>query len=71
MGYLAQESSVFRKLTVEKNLLGMMELLGVGSKQRHRRCDELIQQFVKMFVCQLVKVVWKAKVMVCRKSHRL
>ncbi|HEX4148833.1 MAG TPA: ATP-binding cassette domain-containing protein, partial [Pirellulales bacterium] len=28
MGYLAQESSVFRKLTVEKNLLGMMEMLG-------------------------------------------
>ncbi len=28
MGYLAQESSVFRKLTVEQNLLGMMEMLG-------------------------------------------
>ncbi len=27
MGYLAQESSVFRKLTVEQNLLGMMEML--------------------------------------------
>src|SRR3954462_8775411 len=32
MGYLAQESSVFRKLTVEKNLLGMMEMLGVERK---------------------------------------
>ena len=29
MGYLAQESSVFRKLTVEQNLLGVMELLGI------------------------------------------
>ena len=28
MGYLAQESSVFRKLSVEKNLLGVMEMIG-------------------------------------------
>lgn len=45
MGYLAQESSVFRKLTVEKNLLGVMELLGVSRKERRRRCDELLEQF--------------------------
>jgi lipopolysaccharide export system ATP-binding protein len=45
MGYLAQESSVFRKLTVEKNLLGMMEMLGVERKERRRRCDELLDQF--------------------------
>lgn len=45
MGYLAQESSVFRKLSVEQNLLAMMEMLGVGRKQRKLRCDELLQQF--------------------------
>jgi lipopolysaccharide export system ATP-binding protein len=45
MGYLAQESSVFRKLTVEKNLLGVMELLGFERKARARRCDELLDQF--------------------------
>ena len=45
MGYLAQESSVFRKLTVEKNLLGVMEMLGADRKQRRRRCDELLEQF--------------------------
>lgn len=45
MGYLAQESSVFRKLTVEKNLLGVMELLGVDRKTRRARTDELLQQF--------------------------
>jgi len=45
MGYLAQESSVFRKLTVENNLTGMMELLGVGRKARRTRCDELLEQF--------------------------
>jgi lipopolysaccharide export system ATP-binding protein len=45
MGYLAQESSVFRKLTVEKNLLGVMELLGMDRRSRHARCDELLAQF--------------------------
>lgn len=45
MGYLAQESSVFRKLTVEQNLIGMMELLGFDSKTRKARSDDLLQQF--------------------------
>ncbi len=45
MGYLAQESSVFRKLTVEKNLLGVMELLGFDRPTRQARCDELLEQF--------------------------
>jgi len=45
MGYLAQESSVFRKLTVEENLLGVMELLGFDRKLRLRRCRELLEQF--------------------------
>lgn len=45
MGYLAQESSVFRKLTVEQNLLAMLELLGVAGPARRKRCDELLEQF--------------------------
>jgi lipopolysaccharide export system ATP-binding protein len=45
MGYLAQESSVFRKLSVENNLLGVMEMLGMDRKARRERCDELLEQF--------------------------
>ena len=45
MGYLAQESSVFRKLSVQNNLLGVMEMLGMNRKTRKRRCDELMEQF--------------------------
>src|SRR5438552_2496465 len=45
MGYLAQESSVFRKLSVEQNLLGVMELLNMDRATRRRRCDELMEQF--------------------------
>lgn len=45
MGYLAQESSVFRKLTVHKNLLGVMEMIGMNRKTRYRRADQLMEQF--------------------------
>ena len=45
MGYLAQESSVFRKLSVENNLLGVMEMLGFDRKARRKRCAELLDQF--------------------------
>ena len=45
MGYLAQESSVFRKLSVQDNLLGVMEMLGMDSKTRHTRCEDLLNQF--------------------------
>jgi lipopolysaccharide export system ATP-binding protein len=45
MGYLAQESSVFRKLSVEQNLLGVMEMLGMDRAARRRRCDQLLEQF--------------------------
>lgn len=45
MGYLAQESSVFRKLSVQDNLLGVMEMLGFDRRTRRKRCDELLEQF--------------------------
>ncbi len=45
MGYLAQESSVFRKLSVEQNLLAIMELIGMDRKTRRRRCGELLDDF--------------------------
>jgi len=45
MGYLAQESSVFRKLTVEQNILAVFELLGVGSRERKARTQKLLEEF--------------------------
>lgn len=45
MGYLPQDASIFRRLTVEQNLLGVMELLGMASAERKRRCDDLLKQF--------------------------
>ena len=45
MGYLPQESSVFRKLTVEQNLTAMMELLNFDRATRKARCQELLERF--------------------------
>ncbi|MCA9127190.1 MAG: LPS export ABC transporter ATP-binding protein [Planctomycetales bacterium] len=45
MGYLAQESSVFRKLSVEQNILAVYELLDVPYRERRRRTNELLEDF--------------------------
>lgn len=45
MGYLAQESSVFRKLTVEQNILSIYELLGVPYRERKLRTNQLLEDF--------------------------
>lgn len=45
MGYLAQESSVFRKLTVEQNILAVYELLGISYRERKQRTQKLLEDF--------------------------
>ncbi|MHB9035632.1 MAG: LPS export ABC transporter ATP-binding protein [Armatimonadota bacterium] len=45
LGYLAQEPSVFRKLTVEENILLVLEMHGIGKKERMARTDELLAEF--------------------------
>lgn len=45
MGYLPQEPSVFKKLTVEQNISALLELLGMGRAARKERTDELLKEF--------------------------
>ncbi|MEB3237229.1 MAG: LPS export ABC transporter ATP-binding protein [Candidatus Sericytochromatia bacterium] len=45
IGYLAQEPSVFRKLSVEENLLAVWELLGMPKDVQRRRLEELLDEF--------------------------
>ena len=45
LGYLAQESSVFQQLTVEQNLLAVLEFQKITRKERWARVDRLIDQF--------------------------
>lgn len=44
IGYLAQEPSVFRKLTVAENVLLVLEMNGVSKKERHRKLDQLLDE---------------------------
>ena len=45
VGYLPQEASVFRQLTVEENLLAILEVMGVGRKERKERTEQLLEDF--------------------------
>ena len=44
IGYLTQESSVFRKLTVEQNILAILETLELGRKERLTRLGLLLDE---------------------------
>lgn len=45
ISYLPQEPSVFRKMTVEDNLLAILETLGLSPTERRGRCDRLLEEF--------------------------
>ncbi|MFA6079394.1 MAG: LPS export ABC transporter ATP-binding protein [Candidatus Omnitrophota bacterium] len=44
IGYLSQDPSIFRKLTVEENIKAVLETLGFCPRERERRCDELLNE---------------------------
>ncbi|MDX8431197.1 MAG: LPS export ABC transporter ATP-binding protein [Candidatus Algichlamydia australiensis] len=44
MGYLAQEPSIFRSLTVEENILAVLETLPMNKEQRKKRCNQLLDE---------------------------
>lgn len=44
ISYLPQEPSVFRKLTVEENLLAVLEMLPISAEQRRERVEEMLAQ---------------------------
>jgi lipopolysaccharide export system ATP-binding protein len=44
IGYLSQEPSVFRKLTVEENIMAILETLELSSTERNRRLEELLKE---------------------------
>ncbi len=45
MGYLPQEESIFRKLTVEQNIMAILETLSLSKHERRQRCEQLLHQF--------------------------
>ena len=45
IGYLAQEESVFRKLSVEDNILGILEFSDLTKNQQKEKADRLMEEF--------------------------
>lgn len=45
IGYLAQEASVFRKLTVEDNILAILEMSSLSKEEQKDKLEELINEF--------------------------
>ncbi len=45
MGYLPQDDSIFVKLTVEQNLLAILEYMRLSRSERRRRAEELLAKF--------------------------
>ena len=44
MGYLAQEPSIFRKLTVEENIMAILETLKISPRERRLRLKKLLEE---------------------------
>ncbi|MDO8587489.1 MAG: LPS export ABC transporter ATP-binding protein [Armatimonadota bacterium] len=44
IGYLPQEPSVFRKLTVAENILLVLEMMGMGGRERNKRLEALLKE---------------------------
>jgi len=44
MGYLSQEPSIFRKLTVSENILAVLETLNISQRERKKRLDNLLSE---------------------------
>lgn len=45
IGYLPQEVSVFRKLSVEDNILAILEMTPLGKEERQKKLEQLIEEF--------------------------
>lgn len=45
IGYLAQEASVFRKLSVEDNIMAVLQFTGLSKKEQKEKLEELIEEF--------------------------
>jgi lipopolysaccharide export system ATP-binding protein len=45
IGYLPQEASIFRRMTVEQNIRSVLELQSIDREEAARRCDDLLEEF--------------------------
>ena len=52
IGYLPQEASIFSKMTVEENIMAILETTGLSAAERERKMNALIEEFRLGHVCK-------------------
>jgi len=45
IGYLSQEASIFRKMTVEENLLSVLQMMSLSAAEQRLKCEQLLNDF--------------------------
>jgi lipopolysaccharide export system ATP-binding protein len=45
IGYLPQEASIFRRMTVKDNIMSVLQFMDLDSEEREERCEQLIKDF--------------------------
>jgi lipopolysaccharide export system ATP-binding protein len=45
IGYLSQEASIFRKMTVEENLLSVLQMMSLSASEQRLKCEQLLNDF--------------------------
>src|SRR6266850_1244958 len=60
ISYLPQEASVFRKLTVEANIMAILETLPLSNKERRERMESLLEEFGIAHVRETLQVTDRA-----------
>ena len=45
IGYLAQEASIFRGMSVEDNLFSVLEMTNLSREEQNQKCEDLLSEF--------------------------
>jgi len=45
IGYLPQEASIFRKMTVKENILSVLQFMNLDKKEQEEKCEKLLEDF--------------------------
>ena len=71
IGYLAQEASVFRKLSIEDNILSVLQLTTLSKAEQEAKMEELIAEFALEHIRTNRGIYFQEENVVVQKLHVL